>query len=517
MLRVSASIRFLAAAPLAPRAPGGLTPARPSHRAAHSGAAEPIALGLFAFIVLSSSRVDEHALCGWLVVALLCIRLIWAMWLGVIASIDWRRYHAPAVLALPTVSEIMAKTSNSESGSTVEHMSLPRDTSCSPRVWMLVGLVPLNVELLQWIPWRASPHDGLPNYGMLAITTALSLSQCASLLLLQAWFLATGGIASAEYGRAAALGVAAILTIGSLCRVGLRRAVLLSRLLPQPKVPVSQQLQPSPLQQQQPVPAVFVKLPSADMQRTPVAELSAAPASCDVSQSTPPRLISTLSGSDREAALSSSLARQAAARTRIEARKARRMTRPQANSAALERARDRVRRIAAAEEACNASTEGGSQAVGSDRPLDTSDVGVEMDDASSSEAKVVRQPPATPDVQALRVTRAKSTNISRRINRRMSRARATNEEARERAAEHETIRREASFAEQWRPSGLTTLPPNASSSTLAADDDCRSSDCSAQHRLQHARAANRVRRSRAASAGSSGELARTSAPPNCET
>ena len=359
MLRVSASIRFLAAAPLAPRAPGGLTPARPSHRAAHSGAAEPIALGLFAFIVLSSSRVDEHALCGWLVVALLCIRLIWAVWLGVIASIDWRRYHAPAVLALPTVSEIMAKTSNSESGSTVEHMSLPRDTSCSPRVWMLVGLVPLNVELLQWIPWRASPHDGLPNYGMLAITTALSLSQCASLLLLQAWFLATGGIASAEYGRAAALGVAAILTIGSLCRVGLRRAVLLSRLLPQPKVPVSQQLQPSPLQQQQPVPAVFVKLPSADMQRTPVAELSAAPASCDVSQSTPPRLISTLSGSDREAALSSSLARQAAARTRIEARKARRMTRPQANSAALERARDRVRRIAAAEEACNASTEGG--------------------------------------------------------------------------------------------------------------------------------------------------------------
>ena len=506
MLRVSASIRFLAAAPLAPRAPGGLTPARPSHRAAHSGAAEPIALGLFAFIVLSSSRVDEHALCGWLVVALLCIRLIWAMWLGVIASIDWRRYHAPAVLALPTVSEIMAKTSNSESGSTVEHMSLPRDTSCSPRVWMLVGLVPLNVELLQWIPWRASPHDGLPNYGMLAITTALSLSQCASLLLLQAWFLATGGIASAEYGRAAALGVAAILTIGSLCRVGLRRAVLLSRLLPQPKVPVSQQ---------QPEPVVLVKLPSGGMQRTPVAELSAAPASCDEAQYLPQRLISTLSVSDQEAARSSSLARQAAARARISARKPGRQ-RPQANSAALERARDRVRRMAASEEARNAGTEGGSQAVGSDRPLETSDVGVEMDDASSSEAKVVRQPPATPDVQALRVTRAKSTNISRRINRRMSRARATNEEARERAAEHETIRREASFAEQWRPSGITTLPPNASSSTLAADDDCRSSDCSAQHRLQHARAANRVRRSRAASAGSSGELA-TSAPPNCET
>ena len=87
-------------------------------------------------------------------------------------------------------------------------------------MWLLLGLLPLNVELLQWVPWRSAPHDGLPNHGLLAMSAALSLSHGVALLLLQGWFLATAGVATTEYVRASALGMALALSVGALCRVG---------------------------------------------------------------------------------------------------------------------------------------------------------------------------------------------------------------------------------------------------------------------------------------------------------
>ena len=62
------------------------------------------------------------------------------------------------------------------------------------------------------MPWRSAPHDGLPNHGLLAMSAALSLSHGVALLLLQGWFLATAGVATTEYVRASALGMALALS-----------------------------------------------------------------------------------------------------------------------------------------------------------------------------------------------------------------------------------------------------------------------------------------------------------------
>ena len=70
------------------------------------GAVDPIAAGLFAWLALSAGS-SSHRLCGQLALLLLALRLAWAAWLAVLVRYDWRRYHDPAVLALPTVHDIV--------------------------------------------------------------------------------------------------------------------------------------------------------------------------------------------------------------------------------------------------------------------------------------------------------------------------------------------------------------------------------------------------------------------------
>ena len=52
---------------------------------ARSGAVEPIAAGLFAWLALSSQHDEQHALCGLLALVLLGLRLLWTAVLAAIA------------------------------------------------------------------------------------------------------------------------------------------------------------------------------------------------------------------------------------------------------------------------------------------------------------------------------------------------------------------------------------------------------------------------------------------------
>ena len=547
---------------------------------ARSGAVEPIAAGLFAWLALSSRRA-EHSLCGQLALSLLGLRLLWAGWLLIITARDWRRYHAPAVLALPTVHEIMARpcssTSKSSGGATAI-IQITQRSSGSARICLLLGFLPFNVELLQWVRWRSAPHDGLPNHGLVAITAALSLSHGISLLLLQGWFLATGGIESTEYDRAAALGGVAALSIGALCRVGVRRALLLYRLpsRPIPSVDVgvreaSKRTRPDTASSES---RTETDRTLADAGRFELNFESCSRADTTVSMPPVPRLIAQLSGEEREAARSASLQRQAAARARMTGSQPSRAAVPAtANAAAILRARERVRRMAAeaaqqqpgvpSSVAANAAAlerARGAQRLTAEeavRQLEEEDTlgycqktaiarssgilsvampagdggghghpaGSSADGALSSslgapeshpvlelifphevatDPKPIRRTAAplvddaaataTAGVAASRVTRAKQSNLARRVGKRISRARAANQEVRERVAEQTNIGEAAvAMIEQWRPASLPAPnTPTTPRSTAAA------SACAVQ-RLQVARASNRIRRSRAAS------------------
>jgi hypothetical protein len=67
-------------------------------------------------------------------------------------------------------------------------MATPR-ASTSVRVRLLLSAAPFNLEVMQFIPWLTAAFDGLPSVGVMALSSALSLSHGASLLLLQVWFL----------------------------------------------------------------------------------------------------------------------------------------------------------------------------------------------------------------------------------------------------------------------------------------------------------------------------------------
>ena len=564
-----------------------------------------------AYLALSSSGQHRnsraHSLVGLLALALLGLRIIWALGLAVLASLDWRHYHAPAVLELPTVHELMAGAAKRPSA------PQKRDTA-SARVWLLLGLLPLNVELLQWVPWRSAPHDGLPNHGLLAMSAALSLSHGVALLLLQGWFLATAGVATTEYVRASALGMALALSVGALCRVGLRRAGILLRAATAPAGGEGGKKSSSVFWRHQ------QQLVGDQRQRTRRQHQAAAPAAADSSErssnsepTTPPRLISTLANkSDRAAARQWAEERQAAARARVVGSPEKPRTKTPANAGALQRARARVQKMAeeearrlreealwggevgvAAREANNSSALARARAAKrwqAAASMQAADAGDEVDALSlhtPPKSSSVRRQPAplaeederaqaeevaadqqesTPDASAsgsaalpsstevegevsscsassedtpeeegedatdaaaaapastepgststepaafvdsgldvdasvsARVERAKSGNVEKRVTMRLARARVVNEEVREReeerAAQQQTVAERIRAAEQWRPAGLAP----AAAPAAAEGVESSTAGCSAAHRLQLARASNRIRRSRA--------------------
>ena len=148
----------------------------------HSGGAELIAAGVMAWLAISDER--EQAVCGILALVLVGLRVLFSVPVLVLAA---ARKTAPWPLR---------------------------------QAWWSV-FVPLNLELLRWLPWTSAVHDGLPSEELMAATAGLSLSHGTSMLLLLGWFHSSGGAPSVATWLVLAV---SILCLGC---VGLRRTALL--------------------------------------------------------------------------------------------------------------------------------------------------------------------------------------------------------------------------------------------------------------------------------------------------
>lgn len=102
------------------------------------------------------------------------------------------------------------------------------------RSWlMLLVLLPLNLELLQLLPWPVVKHDGLPTAAVLASCTAASLAHGLGTVMLQLWFacvvLPSGELADSVLTEGGALPLGLLLSLGALCWLGARRVRMLLR------------------------------------------------------------------------------------------------------------------------------------------------------------------------------------------------------------------------------------------------------------------------------------------------
>ena len=102
------------------------------------------------------------------------------------------------------------------------------------RSWlMLLVLLPLNLELLQLLPWPVVKHDGLPTAAVLASCTAASLAHGLGTALLSLWFasvvLPSGELADSMLTEGGALPLGLLLSLGSLYWLGARRVRMLLR------------------------------------------------------------------------------------------------------------------------------------------------------------------------------------------------------------------------------------------------------------------------------------------------
>mmetsp|Transcript_32792 Transcript_32792/g.81652 ORF Transcript_32792/g.81652 Transcript_32792/m.81652 type:complete len:286 (+) Transcript_32792:120-977(+) len=109
-----------------------------------------------------------------------------------------------------------------------------------PQLQCLLLSSAVNFELLQCLPWRYSPHDGLPTSALMALGAGFSLSHAAALLVLLAWYAAVLVPHRAEPATAAEpilFGAAVAAIALPLASLGVRRSLLLTRPPPPPTPP----------------------------------------------------------------------------------------------------------------------------------------------------------------------------------------------------------------------------------------------------------------------------------------
>lgn len=218
-----------------------------------SGLAEPAAASIFAWLAISSSssstttsssdasgdgitvaNQNQLVLIGQLALLLVALRVVLALILVVSgATHDWHR-HAHS---LGESNESRGQQSSAAKQSPKTNLRLSLSLMATPqasaplRVRLLLGAAPFNLEVMQCIPWLTTRFDGLPSIGVMALSSALSLSHGASLLLLQVWFLILRGFTGDTAGvlTLVILSTTIALTVLAFGRLGMVRSFMLWR------------------------------------------------------------------------------------------------------------------------------------------------------------------------------------------------------------------------------------------------------------------------------------------------
>lgn len=396
---------------------------------------------------------------------------------------------------------------------------------------LLLSSAPFNLELLQYVHWLSTVADGLPSIEMLALTAGLSLSHGASLLLLQVWFFTIGG--GTEGGNAAFAQALLVLTLAltalALARLGLMRSFFLwQRPLRIAQVSGRRHDSNAPTTQQTGTTEQHLPSDAEAKTRNQTALMRArrsvaTPACAGQKSSNDCSASSDMSLQNARSALGSGgraqLKRLPDAALRANDTPFSTALADAAHRRALERQQRAANRISAIPSPsvaqCSQDSVAGNAPVSKPEirtreavRLPRKEQGGECTTERLESHCQTNRISSTPSSSQHEYHEASSSSHSgcsetrfashmMKRSTRVSRARAVNEQTRERVAEKSSVGKEvAAKKQQWRPNESAFASGASATSCQHLDADLSASTSSMVNRLKYARAINRVRRSR---------------------